>query len=52
MLKQYFSGINKNMSLSLKLELKPNNQVLVTNLQTSESRQVSLSLIQQASHDS
>lgn len=40
------------MSLSLKLELKPNNQVLVTNLQTKESRQVSLTLIQQASHDS
>jgi len=40
------------MSSSLKLELKPNNQVLVTNLQTNESREVSLSLIQQASHDS
>ncbi|MEM8723761.1 MAG: hypothetical protein AAGE84_31530 [Cyanobacteria bacterium P01_G01_bin.39] len=40
------------MSSSLKLELKPNNQVLVTNLQTNESREVSLSLIQEASHDS
>ena len=45
-------NINENMSLSLKLELKSNNKVLVTNLQTNESREVSLSLIQQASHDS
>ncbi len=40
------------MSSSLKLELKPNNQVVVTNLQTNESREVSLSFIQQASRDS
>ena len=44
--------INENMSSSLKLELKPNNQVVVTNLQTNESREVSLSFIQQASRDS
>lgn len=40
------------MSFSLKLELKSNNEVLVTNLQTNEFRQVSLSFIQNVANDS
>ena len=41
-----------SISLILKLELKANNNVLVTNLQTNESRQVTLSFLQRAANDS
>ena len=40
------------MSLSLKLELKSDNQVLVTNLLTNESKQVKVGFLQEAAADS
>jgi hypothetical protein len=40
------------MSLTLKLELKPDNQVLVTNLSTNEYKQVIVSFLQEAAADS
>lgn len=40
------------MSLCLKLELKNNNRVIVTNSETNESREVNLAFIQDATRDS
>ena len=40
------------MSLSLKLELKSDNKVLVTNLETNEIKEVTLSFIQEAAGNS
>ena len=40
------------MSLSLKLELKSDNQVIVTNSLTNESRQVSISFLQRVANNS
>ena len=40
------------MSFGLKLELKSNNKVLVTNLESNEVKEVTLNFIQRVTHDS
>ena len=50
-MKACWINIYKHMSFSLKLELKSNNKVIVTNSATNESRKVNLGFIQDASRD-